>query len=53
MAASDLITLSSPIDDAKCFALIRRHRWPDGPRCPGCDGTTVARNGHGETRPHR
>jgi len=30
MAASELINLSSLIDDAKCFALIRQHRWPSG-----------------------
>ena len=53
MAASDLITLSSLIDDAKCFALIRQHRWPSGVRCPECDGTPVVRNGHDETQPHR
>ena len=23
------------IDDAKCFALVRQHRWPEGVRCPG------------------
>ena len=53
MAASELINLSSLIDDAKCFELIRQHRWPDGPRCPGCGGGSVARNGHDETQPHR
>ena len=53
MTASELITLSSLIDDAKCLELIRRHRWPDGPRCPGCRGGSVARNGHDGTQPHR
>ncbi len=33
MAASDLINLSGLIDDAKCFALVRQHRWPAGVRC--------------------
>ena len=37
MAASDLVNLSGLLDDAKCFALVRQHRWPDGVRCPGCD----------------
>jgi len=48
MATSDLITLSGLIDDAKCFALVRQHRWPEGVRCPyataapsfGTDATT-------------
>jgi len=28
MAASGLINLSGLIDDAKCFVLVRQHRWP-------------------------
>ena len=36
MAAPDLVNLSSLIDDAKCFALVRQQRWPEGVRCPGC-----------------
>jgi transposase-like protein len=53
MAASSPINLSSLLDDAKCFDLIRRHRWPDGPRCPGCGGGSMVRNGHDEIQPHR
>jgi len=34
MAASDLVNLSGLLDDAKCFALVRQHRWPEGVRCP-------------------
>ena len=34
MAVSDLINLSGLLDDAKCFALVRQHRWPEGIRCP-------------------
>src|ERR687884_362977 len=29
MTAPDLVNLSALIDDAKCFALVRRHRWPE------------------------
>jgi hypothetical protein len=36
MAAPDLVNLSALIDDAKCFALVRQHRWPEGVRCPAC-----------------
>ena len=53
MTASELINLSSLIDDAKCFELIRQHRWPDGPCCPDCGGASVVRNGHDDTQPHR
>ncbi len=53
MAASDLINLSGLIDDAKCFALVRQHRWPEGVRCPVCDSGAVIRDGHDDTQPCR
>ncbi|MBV8614530.1 MAG: transposase, partial [Acetobacteraceae bacterium] len=36
MAVPDLVNLSGLMDDAKCFAFVRQHRWPEGVRCPGC-----------------
>ena len=48
MAASELINLSSLLDDAKCFELIRQHRWPSGVRCSECGSASVVRNGHDE-----
>ncbi len=42
MAASDLINLSGLIDDAKCFALVRQHRWPEDVRCPVCGSSAVS-----------
>jgi transposase-like protein len=53
MAQVPLVTLSLLIDDAKCYELIRRYRWPDGVRCPHCDGPSVARDGHDDTQRHR
>jgi len=53
MAASDLINLSGLIDDAKCFALVRQHRWPEGVRCPVCDSRSVIRDGCDDTQPCR
>ncbi len=53
MAAADLINLSALIDDAKCFALVRQHRWPEGVRCPACGDGGVVRDGFDETQPHR
>jgi transposase-like protein len=53
MAAADLVNLSALIDDAKCFALVRQHRWPEGVRCPACGGGAVVRDGHDETQPQR
>ena len=45
MGAPDLVNLTSLIDDAKCFALVRQHRWPEGVRCPGCGSAAVVRHG--------
>src|SRR3712207_4734242 len=42
MAGPDLDTLSGLMDEAKCFALVRQHRWPDGVRCPACDSSAVS-----------
>ncbi len=53
MPASDLVNLSGLMDDAKCFALVRQHRWPEGVRCPACDSSSVIRDGCDDTQPHR
>ena len=53
MAAPDLVNLSALIDDAKCFALVRQHRWPEGVCCPACGSGSVVRDGFDETQPHR
>ena len=45
MAVSDMVNLSGLLDEAKCFELVRQHRWPDGVRCPDCDSALVIRNG--------
>src|SRR3954470_4030001 len=48
-----LVNLPSLIDDARCFELVRQHRWPEGFRCPRCEGASVARHGRDEVQPHR
>ena len=53
MVTSDLVNLSGLMDNAKCFALVCQHRWPAGVRCPGCDSSTVIRDGCDDTQPHR
>jgi len=53
MAASDLINLSGLMDDAKCFAFVRQHRWSEGVRYPVCDSGAVTRDGHDGTQPCR
>lgn len=53
MANEDLIQITSLIDDAKCFELIREYRWPDGVCCTGCSSQSVVKNGHDDTQRHR
>jgi transposase-like protein len=53
MTSPQMITLTSLIDDAKCYELIRHYRWPDGVRCTSCSSATVIRHGHDETQRHR
>ena len=53
MPASNLVGLSGLMDDAKCFAFVRQHRWPDGARCPGCGSSLVIRDGCDDTQPCR
>ncbi len=51
MAAPDLVNLSAVIDAAKCFALVRQQRWPEGVRCPACGDGGVVRDGFDDTQP--
>jgi len=53
MVASDLVNLSGLMDNAKCFALVRQHRWPESVCCPGCGRPAVIRDGCDDTQPHR
>ena len=48
-----LVNLSSLIDDARWYELVRQHRWPDGVRCPRCGSASVARDGRDDTQRHR
>lgn len=50
---TDLINLLSLLDDAKCYELVRQHRWPEGVRCPRCNSCEVVRNGRDDTQPYR
>ena len=52
MPSTSLVNLSSLIDDAKCYALVRQQRWPEGVCCPACGGSTVIRHGRDDTQPH-
>jgi hypothetical protein len=53
VSAFSVIDIAGLIDDEKCYALIREHRWPDGVVCPGCQSRTIKRNGRDDTEPSR
>ena len=53
MTAPELVNLSGLMDDAKCFAFVRQHRWPEGVRCPGCGSSAVIRDGCDDTQQDR
>jgi transposase-like protein len=52
-AAPGLVNLSGLMDDAKCFAFVRQHRWPESVHCPGCGSAAVIRHGCDDSQPHR
>ena len=47
------LTLLLLMDDQKCFAEVRRMRWPDGVRCVACGSNRVAKRGFDETQKDR
>ncbi len=53
MIAPSLVNLSGLLNDAKCFAFMRQHRWPEDVRCPDCNGEAVIGDGYDDTQQHR
>ena len=47
------INLSTLIDDAKCYQIVRQMRWSTGVRCPQCNSGEVVKNGRDETQSER
>src|SRR5215217_2383908 len=48
-----LVNLLSLIDDARCYELVRQHRWPEGVRCPHCGSARIARDGRDDAQAQR
>jgi len=48
-----MVNIQQLIDDAKCFAVIRELRWPDGVRCPKCASGAVDKRGFHTHQAHR
>lgn len=53
VASPEMINLTYLIDDAKCYQLVRQHRWPDGVCCPACSSKSVSKHGHDDTQRNR
>ncbi|WP_407542725.1 transposase (plasmid) [Deinococcus radiomollis] len=41
------------LDDAKCFKVVRAHRWSEGLRCPHCGADQITRQGRDERQQAR
>ena len=51
--AAMIVNILGITDDAKCYEMVRRLRWPDGVHCPHCDSSQVVKQGRDETEPQR
>ena len=52
-ASAGLVQIQDLIDDAKCFAAVRKMRWPEGVVCPHGEGKHVIKFGRDATQEHR
>jgi transposase-like protein len=48
-----MFNLQDLIDDAKCYAEIRKLRWTDGVRCPESGSSQVTKRGIHDHQPYR
>jgi transposase-like protein len=48
-----LLNIQRLMDDAKCYAVVRELRWPDGVCCPGCGSAQVNKRGLHDHQAHR
>ena len=48
-----LLNIQQLIDDAKCYAVVRDMRWPDGIKCPHCGSGEITRRGFHNQQAHR
>ena len=47
------INLTTLIDDAKCYQIVRQTRWCNGVCCPRCQSPEVIKRGKDDTQAHR
>jgi transposase-like protein len=48
-----MFNIQDLIDEAKCYAEVRKLRWPHGVRCPECGSDQINKRGFHDHQPHR
>lgn len=48
-----MLNIQHLIDEAKCFAVIRELRWPEGVSCPECGSKEINKRGFHTHQAHR
>lgn len=48
-----MVTIEQLIDDAKCYEVVRKLRWPNGVHCLHCDSTNITKRGHHDRYSYR
>ena len=48
-----MLKVTDIVDDERCFAEVRKLRWPNGVHCAHCDSNNIVKDGHDETQTAR
>jgi transposase-like protein len=48
-----MVTIEQLIDDAKCYEVVRKLRWPQGVHCPNCESMKIKKRGHHDRYSYR
>ena len=48
-----MVSIEQLIDDAKCYEVVRKLRWPEGVRCPNCNADNIKKIGHHDRYSYR
>ena len=53
IASLMILNIKNLLDNDRCYEAVRQKRWPNGIRCPHCDGTQITKQGRDSTQPAR
>jgi len=48
-----MITISSLMDEKRCYEEVRKLRWPDKIECPDCGSEHIVKRGYNDNHPNR